>query len=104
MVESIEHLSAELHLHLLSDLKRLDETKVDIPVTRRDEDISSRSVLSRRRNAERLRQIDAARQRVNRLEQNGTGEWRVRQFLQLRSRSEEHTSELQSRGLISYAV
>jgi hypothetical protein len=34
VVESIEHLGAELNFHSLVDRKRLDKTKIDVPVTR----------------------------------------------------------------------
>ena len=39
VVESIEHLGAKLDFQSLVDRKRLDKTKIDVPVTRRDEDV-----------------------------------------------------------------
>ena len=60
MVERIEHLCPELQLDAFGDGERLDKTEVDVPVSRRGEDVSSSSVLTRRRNAEGLCQINAA--------------------------------------------
>ena len=60
MVECIEHLRPKLQLDTLGDGERLDKTEVNIPVARRGEDVSSRSVLTGRRDAEGLCQIDAA--------------------------------------------
>ena len=60
MVESIEHLRPKLELDTFGDGKRLDKTEVNVPVARRSEDVSSRSVLTGGRNAEGLCQINAA--------------------------------------------
>src|SRR5262245_59378193 len=84
MVEGIEHLRPELDPDALVYRERLDKSEVNIPITRRDKDVAARSVLSRRRNAKRLRQVDATRQCRHRLEQDWTSEWRAGKFLKLR--------------------
>src|SRR5215470_1606228 len=83
MVERIEHLGAGFQLHSLSDLEHLDKTKVDVPVTRSGEDIASSAILSGRRNTKGLRWINAASQRVDRLEQHWTSQRRIGEILQL---------------------
>ena len=60
MVECIEHLRPELQLDTFGDGKRLDKTEVNVPIAWRREDVSSRSVLTRSRNAEGLCQINTA--------------------------------------------
>ena len=76
MVESIEHLSPELNLHSLGYRERLDDTEVNIPVAGRDKDVPACAILSRRRDAEGLSEIDAAGESSHRFEQDGSGEWR----------------------------
>ena len=68
VVQGVEHLCPELKFEPLSELERLDKTKVEIPVTGRDEDVATGAVLTWCREAKRLCQINAARQGIDRLE------------------------------------
>src|SRR2546430_10949749 len=62
MVQSIEHFGSQLDLETLADLDRFNEPKIEVPITRCGEDVSTITVLTGCRNAERRIQIHAARQ------------------------------------------
>jgi len=62
MIERIEHFSSELNLEALPDRESLNESKVDIPVVGRAENVSAGTILTGCRNAEKGRRILATRQ------------------------------------------
>ena len=64
MVEGVEHLRAELDPHSFGYVEGLDETEIDVPVIRCNENISSSTVLAGRWNTKRLRQVNATGQGV----------------------------------------
>src|SRR5690242_10792539 len=85
MVQRIKHFGAELQLETFRQLEHFDEPEIEVPVVRRRKDVSAGTILSRRRQTEGLRQINAASGHVSDwLEENGTREWRVWQVLKLR--------------------
>ena len=72
MVESIEHLCAELDPDRLGYVEGLDETEIDIPVIGCHENVSTSAVHSWSGNTKRLRQIYATAQSINWLEKYRT--------------------------------
>ena len=88
MIESIEHLSAELKFDALGNLDDLDEAKICVPVVRGDKDISACAVGTGNWHAESYVRICAARVGVSRnriefdwLEQHWSSKRLVRQVL-----------------------
>ena len=91
MVQSIKHLGSELEFEAFRDLEHLDKPQVEIPVSRRREDVAAVTDIARGRQAEAYVGIGAARIWISRdgvdlhrLKQHGTREGLVGQVLQFR--------------------
>ena len=46
MIQSVEHLHAELQLESLRQWENLDETEIEVPVVRRGKDVSAGAILT----------------------------------------------------------
>src|SRR6516225_94058 len=64
MVQRIEHLHAELQFPPLSDREGLDQAEIEIPITGCRVDISTSTLCAGGRQAERLRRVNAASERL----------------------------------------
>ena len=97
MIESIEHLGAELKFEALGNLDDLDKAKICVPVVRGDKDISACAVGAGNWHAESYVRICAARVgvsrnwiKVDRLEQHWSSKGLIRQVLELRRYGADH--------------
>ena len=81
MIQRIEHLHAELQLPLFVDWESLDDSQIDVPVTRGRKDVPARALLARCRKTKGLGKIDATGGQCYGLEENRTRECLTRQLL-----------------------
>ena len=98
MIQRIEHLHAKLQFPLLVDWELFNQSQIQVPVTRRREDIAAGAVLARRRYAETGVRVRAAGVwlsgrgiDVNRLEEHRPWQRRALQVLQLGLSEYRHT-------------